>query len=415
MVMLSELLMFEIVDDAGRRARLADLAIALLEDDYPPVTGITFISSDGIRRIDWVQVREIDRAGRRISVVDLNAASPADKEDKPGEVLLRRDVLDALIIDLLGRRTVRSSDLMLSTADKEMRLKAVDAGLRAMLRRITRGLYKGLRRSDMYDWKYVEFLRGDPHAVDSGAGYRLRIGRLPAGEIAQVAEYVPYLHAAELLTLLPNEKAATALQAMSLERQVQVIEEFDEDEAVDLLARMSPDRVADLVGNLKIEIMKRYLGLMPKKQRERVIELLRYPENSVGGVMINNIIAIGAGTSVAAAREKLRKHSKERDFIPVVFVTENSTSNILSGTIAIRDLIEADDEKKLKDIMDPYTAVLSPFGPAAAAAYKVIGSQVAAMPVTDADNGLLGAMTIEAAISQTVSAGSGLRGLKVFS
>jgi CBS domain-containing protein len=415
MAMLSELLRFDVVDEAGRKARFADMALALLEDDYPPVTAVHFHSPEGVRRLEWKDVIEVDRQNRRIEVRDLERAKLAGDEDRPGEVLLKRDVLDALIIDLLQRRTTRSCDLLLSVAEGEMRLRAVDAGLGAMLRRISHGLYKRVRKSDMYDWRYVEFLRGDPTAVDSGAGYRLRIGRLPAGEIAQIADYIPYLHAAELLTLLPNEKAALALQAMSLERQIQVIEEFDDDEAVDLITRMSPDRATDLVGSLGVEKMKQILGLMPKKQRERIIELLRYPETSVGGVMINNIVFFGAGTSAKTARDSMRKHSKEVDFISIIFVTESSTNNVLIGSLTIRELIDAPDDAKLKDVMDPYLATLSPFDPALDAAHKLIGSQVAAMPVTNAESILIGAMTIEAAIGQAVAPGSGLRGLKVFS
>ena len=415
MAMLSELLRFDLVDQAGHKARLADLTLELLADDYPPVTGIHFFAKDGIRRIDWKNAKGVDRSAGVINVRDLDAGTPVGDEDRPGEVLLKRDVLDALIIDLLHRRTTRSCDLLLTADDGELRLKAVDAGLKAMLRRISGGRYRGVRKSDMYDWRYVEFLRGDPSAVDSGAGYRLRIGRLPAGEIAQIADYIPYLHAAELLTLLPDDKAALALQAMSLERQVQVIEEFDDDQAVEMLSRMSPDRATDLVGQLELDKIKTYLGLMPKKQRERVIDLLRYPEDSVGGVMINNIVFFGGGTAVATVREELHKHTRVRDFISVIFVTESSTNNKLTGAVTIRELIDAPDDARLKDFMDPYVATLNPFDSGVDASYKLIGSQVAAMPVTNEESILIGAMTVEAAIGLTVAPGSGLRGLKVFS
>jgi len=132
-------------------------------------------------------------------------------------------------------------------------------------------------------------------------------------------------------------------------------------------------------------------------------------------LMINNIVRLGAGTQASTAREKMKKHSKDFDFISVVFVTESADDPTLAGTATIRAILTANDEEKLRDIMDPYTATLSPFEPARDAAYKLIGSQVAAMPVTDTDGRLVGAVTIDAAIGQTVSAGSGLRALKVFS
>src|SRR5207302_8204958 len=122
--------------------------------------------------------------------------------------------------------------LMLEYQDGSLRLKGADAGMVAMLRRVFRGRWFKTDPRDLFDWKYVEFLRGDPSAVDNGAGYRLRINRLPAGEIARLADYVPYLHAAELLKLLPDEKAANVLEAMPIDRQVQVAEELDEKQAL---------------------------------------------------------------------------------------------------------------------------------------------------------------------------------------
>ncbi|MGI8812638.1 MAG: magnesium transporter MgtE N-terminal domain-containing protein [Pyrinomonadaceae bacterium] len=415
MAMLSELLKFDVVDAKGRSARVSDFALEILGDDYPPVTALYFSEGKEQRRIDWKDVTEIDKAARQFKVKDLKDGAADSHDERAGEVLLKRDILDALIIDLLQRGTTRSADLLLSTADGEMRLRAADAGLSAMLRRITRGLFKGARKRNMFDWKYVEFLRGDPRAVESGAGYNMRIGRLPAGEIAQIADYLPYLHAAELLTLINDDKAALVLQAMSIERQLQVIEEFDEEQAINLLTLMSPDRSTDLIGRLHPETMKRYLSRVPKKQRERIIDLLRYPEDSVGGVMINNFLTLGERTTVRSAQEQVRSHSKERDFISVVFITESKDKKVLTGAVTIRHLLDADDEDKLKDVMDPYLVTLNPFDPAIDAAYRVIAGQIAAMAVTDPEGELIGAMTIDSAISQIVSPGSGLSSIKVFS
>jgi magnesium transporter len=415
MAMLSELLRFDVVDSSANRTRLFDLGSELLDHDYPPVTNLYVSVNDKLIRLPWSEVETFDKAGKAILVRDLKAGEPADEKDRKGDVLLKRDVLDALIVDLLKRRTTRVSDLQLLPDGKDLRLHAADAGFKAMLRRMTRGRYRGIRRGDLFDWKYVEFLRGDPQAVDSGAGYHMRIGRLSGGEISQIADYLPYLHAAELLTLLPNEKAAQTLQAMGLERQIQIIEEFDENEAIVLLSLMSPDLATDLIASLEIQTMKHYLGLIPKKQRERIIRLLQYPSDSAGGLMINNIVCFGGATLVDAAREKLKTHARDMDFISIIFVTETDSNSPLTGAVSLRTLLEADKDVQLSEIMDPYVTTLNPFDQSQEAAYKLLGTQVAAMPVTCADGLLLGAVTIDAAIGQMVSAGSGLSALKVFS
>jgi CBS domain-containing protein len=413
MLMLTELLRYAVHDERGRSAPVGDLCIALLDDDYPPVTHVHFLEDGKPFRLDWKEVTGLDRRAERINVADLDAARPADED---GDVLLRRDILDALILDLLGRRTTRVCDLRLDLEeDDSLRLKGADAGFGAMIRRITRGRFGKPRKESLFDWKYVEFLRGDPSAVDNGAGYRLRINRLPAGEIARLADYVPYLHAAELLKLLPDEKAADVLQAMSVERQRQVIEELPESEAIELVCLMSPDLATDLVGRLEVDTMRHWLSCMAPRYRERIIQLLRYPENSVGGVMVNDVVMLPAGMTVEESKAAVQRRLGDTHFTSVIFVVDDETNRKLRGAMLLREVLTAQDDRPLDEIMDPYLEPLEPFGSAADAAYRIVGGQLAAMPVVDNEGRLLGAMTVDAAVTQLVPPTSGLQSLRVFS
>jgi CBS domain-containing protein len=411
MVMLTELLGFVVLDEHGKKTRLADLCVALLEDDYPPVTHLLFPHEEEVRHLDWAEVTSIEPRRRRIKVTDLSHGTTI-KDDK--DVLLRRDVLDALVIDLLGRRTTRVSDLILEDKEGTLRIKGADAGLAAMVRRLTRGRFGHLDRDALFDWKYVEFLRGDPSAVDSGAGYRLRINRLPAGEIARLADLIPYLHAAELIKLLPDAKAADVLEAISVARQVQVIDELPEDEAIKLISLMSPDLATDLVGRLDVSMMKRFVTRMPAKVRERIIELLRYPEDSVGGVMINDMMYLSTDLSGSEANESIKERLKGTDFTSLVFVVDNEADRNLRGTVPLRDLLTMDEGSTLEQVMDPYVDSFDPFQPATAAAYRILDSGLPAMPVVD-EGRLVGAMTVDAAIAQLVPATSELNTLRIFS
>lgn len=69
MVMFSQLRRFDLTDDQGRRSRLVDLGVGLLESDYPPVTRLFFLNETNKKRsLGWDQVRNIDLKARRISV-----------------------------------------------------------------------------------------------------------------------------------------------------------------------------------------------------------------------------------------------------------------------------------------------------------------------------------------------------------
>jgi CBS domain-containing protein len=411
MVMLTEALRFSVTDNSGRTVKLNDLCIVLLDDDYPPITHLLFLENGDLKRIDWKEVR-IDERSRRLYVNDLGLAVSVDGN---ADVLLKRDILDALILDLLGRRTTRVCDLLLEEEDGKLRVRSADAGFAAMIRRVTNGRIGRVDEHSMFDWKYVEFLRGDPQAVDNGAGYRLRINRLPAGEIARLCDYIPYLHAAELIKLLPDEKAADVLQATSIERQLQIIEEIGEDDAINLLCLMSSDLAADLMGRLHVETMRRWLHRMPEKNRNRIIDLLRYPENTVGGVMINDIIFIGGDITAAEAKELVKDKLKEVDFGSVIFFVDDNENRRLRGSITLRQLLIVEDDKTLDEVMDPYLEVLSPHDLATNGAYKIVDGQLPAMPVVNEDGRLLGAMTIDSAIALLVPVASGLQTLRVFS
>src|SRR3982751_2848326 len=100
MVMLSELLYFDLVDDKDRRARLADLSLDLLEDDYPAVTKVYFHEDKELHQLPWADVRSVDLGKNEVRIADLQRSKV---KDEGKEVLLRRDIFDALVLDLLGR------------------------------------------------------------------------------------------------------------------------------------------------------------------------------------------------------------------------------------------------------------------------------------------------------------------------
>ena len=298
MAMLSKLWYFRLLDDRGRRHALADIAVALLESDYPVVTDLLYRNSQGEQMmLPWHAVKGIDWHHAQINVSSFDSGQLVTKESLRRVVLLTRDVIDALVLDLHNRRATRANDLWLEEENGKLLLKAADASSLAILRRLSRGLFGSGPSRAAYDWKYIEFLRGDPNAVKNGAGYHMRIERLPPGEIAGLCSSLPYLHAAELLTLLPDEIAADTLTAMLSDRQVQVFGELEDEQAIRLLARMRANDAANLLRRLTVESTKSFLKRLPKARSEKLVDLLRYPEATVGGIMTNDMVTLDFGSN----------------------------------------------------------------------------------------------------------------------
>ena len=414
MVMLSKLLSFEVTDKNDNRARLADLSVSLLDGDYPFVTNLFYESDEKFMKLPWKAVESIDWKRKKIKVSDFSDSVEVTLEGKNNYVLLKHEILDALLLDLENRRSIRANDLQLEETKNGLELTAADSSLSAILRRVSFGIYQRISRDGLYDWKYVEFLRGNPEAARNGAGYHMRIKRMPPGEIARLANFLPYLHAAELITLLPDEKAVKTLEIMSAARQLQIFEELEKEEAISLLTLMAPDAAADLISLLQTETMQEYLELLPQKQSNRIAELLRYPEDTVGGIMTNDIAFLAENLTVVEAWAKLRKHFSETDFIYLIYIVSDDETRKLRGVISLRSLFSADDEQTMEEIMDPYISTLNSIDDVNEAAYRVVDSQLPAMPVVGKDRELLGALTIDAAIMQ-IAPGKGGEPFRIFS
>lgn len=401
MVMFAELRRFMVADGRGGRARLRDLAIDLAAGDYPPATRL-FVH-DAQRRLvslAWDDVESIGWRERVIRVADLDAAEPPSPQALEAAVLLKRDILDALVLDLRQRHALRANDLWLVEEDGTLRLRAVDASPWAVLRRLSRGLLGREAGRDLRDWKDIEFLRGDPHAALAGRDYHRRIARLPPGQIASLMESLPYLHAAELLTLLPDPLAADVLEVMTSERRLQVFEELDDDHAERLLALMAPDNAADLVGQLQLDRARRRVEDLPAPQRERLLALLRYPDDTAGGIMTNDVATIPTGLTAREARDRLRGELATLDMPYYIYVVDPAPPHALRGLVTLRDLVTAGDERRLDEIMTTGLLDIRPLEAARDAGQRIIDSQLLALPVVADDGRLLGAVTVDAAIAQ---------------
>jgi magnesium transporter len=404
MVMLSELRRFHLVDGQHRRVQLLDMAIESLEVDYPPITRLFFQQDMQHMSLPWEAVQSVDWQARHLHVTDLAAGQAISPASRPEDILLARDILDALVLDLQNRRVTRANDLGLEEKDQRWWLTTVDTSLRALVRRLSRGLYGPVQHSMLIDWQYIEFLRGAPQAAQSGAGSQRRIARLPAGEIARLTDPLPYLHAAELLILLPDPLAAETLEGMMPERQLQVFEELKEEQALRLLVLMAPDIAADLVGHLDTAMAQRYLNRLPRPYSERIVDLLRYPEDTVGGIMTNDIVTAPATLTVREARRELPRWLQEPDFVYFVYIVEDDTTQRLCGVVTLRHLCTADAECLLGDIMQRYLVTSTPLESARTAAYRLIDSGLMALPVVGDEGQILGAVTVDAAVAQVAPA-----------
>jgi CBS domain-containing protein len=335
LVPLSYLRHRKVVDARGRSAPLLDLAVDPRDGEYPKVGWLVVGGRNALRELAASRLGLL-APGLDLRIDDLTAA-PMAADKRPHEFLLIHDLLDSLIIDLQRRGAARVNDVLLEQHDDGLRLKAVDTGPWAIVRRLTRGRWPSPSEADLSDWKYVAFLRGSPdrQSDEAPCGH---IARLPPGEIARLSNALPYLQGAELLRLLPASSAAEVFAVLAPERQIQMFEELDEEYASHLLALLAPDTTTDLLARLDPVLARNHLAGLPEPRRTLVLELLQYPEHTVGGIMTNDVVLLPEHATVAEASRHLHECLSTPAFVYYVYVVDDLESRHLRGMVTLRDL-----------------------------------------------------------------------------
>jgi len=405
---LSLLRYAEVMDTRGHRTPLKDLAVDL-QRDYPAVTGLvvgdTTTCSGPLRLSGSTGPLHLHEFASEQGL----SAAPKDQE-----VLLVRDVLDSLVIDLRERGPARINDIFLERDEAGLRVRAIDTSVRGIVRRLTRGRWPAASARDLSDWRYVLFLdrvSRRPKVTDTCR----RIARLPPGEIGRLSNALPYLHAAELISLLPDRVGAEVLEVLDAQRQLQVFDELDRERVSQLLAVLAPDTVADLLARLEPEEARQHLRELPKFRRHLVTELLQYPHDTVGAVMTNDVVVVPEGVTVSEACRLLHDSLATPAFVYYAYVVDAPDTRRLRGMVTLRELLTADPAASLRDVMNPYLAALDPLSPLAPGCREVIDNRVQALPVVSEDGRLLGVLTADAALVHIAPASWRARTRHVFS
>jgi CBS domain-containing protein len=413
MLYLSQVIGRPVRDRQGEPiGKLADLIVAL-GGRYPPITGLV-VQTAGRRKIflPWSDVSTFDATGATLQTtrIDIDRFKP-----RPNELQLYQDLQDKQIVDIDGRKVVRVNDLRLDEIEGRYRLVAVDVGAAGLVRRLgMEGPFRTLARNlhVTVPERYIDWEDVDP--VESTiASIRLRVPHrglkaLHPADLASIMEDLAPRDRAGVMASLDDEAAADALEEMEPDTQVEVMEDLEPERAADILEEMSPDDAADLIADLSEAARAEILPLMERAEADEVRELLGYPEDTAGGIMTTEYVAMAETLTAAQAIDRLRELEPDAETIYYVYVTDEDGK--LAGVLSLRDLIVARPETRISDVMHRDPVALPALAPQDEVAQVVARYNLLAVPVVDDEERLLGIVTVDDAID-TVMPGAWKRRL----
>lgn len=395
--------------DGHDLGRVADLAV-IPGELYPPVESVVVRSWHGTRlRLLWAAVAGFD--GKRLQLLPNAVVEPMPDIVANNRLLLADGILDRQIVDVEGAKLERVNDIHFLLVKGILRLAHVDVGFRGLVRRMgweraVDLLVKGvasrssyLRSDVLLSWKYIQ-----PLGEASGR-MRLDTAQAQLAELhpADLAEIIEDLDREQRLTLfsrLDTETAAEALQEVSPEISTQIINEVPPELAADLLEEMAPDEAADVLQGLPEETQSELLGAMERPEAREVRDLLQYDKKSAGGLMTPDVVAVSDGWSVAQTLDEIRRRGDELSRIYEIFVIDGNRR--LRGQVTLKDLVVAQPEEKLVDVMREVPDTVGVDAGIDEVAELAAKYKVLAVPVIDAEGALLGMVTLDDILPQVI-------------
>ena len=421
LIFLSTLLRESILDFDNRRVgAVRDICVSL-DETFPVITALvasTSLNSNRDLIIPWSQVNSIEEPQITLTVPQDQITPYIPGSD---EILLRRDILDKQIVDTQGFRVVKVNDLKLAQIKKTARLVGVDISLSGLLRRLgVQPAVNALSRMTPLQlsertitWNYVEPIQMVRTGTTTGqlalAGASVgaagvvpqvqlnvshtKLADLHPADIADILEQLDLEEAGAMLERLDMETAADTLNEVEYPLQSELLSELDPERASDLLERLAPDDAADILADIPHEEAERLLNLMPTNEAQPIRDLLRYGAQTAGGIMTSEIVTLPLTATVDDALTNLRQNSSHLEMIYYLYIVDEEQH--LRGVVSLRQLVTAEPDARMQDLMNPDVIKVQIETDQEEVARIIAKYDLLAAPVVDAENHLVGIVTVD--------------------
>lgn len=210
-----------------------------------------------------------------------------------------------------------------------------------------------------------------------------------------VAESLDVLSAEEralIVSMLDEESAGTVLADTTPVIRTELIEQLPAERIARIAEAMPADEAADLIGQLELEHSERVLHHISNEDEEVLRGLLEFPEDTAGGIMNPDVVAMPADATVDDAIQHLR--AVEADTITATLYVVDAVGRLL-GFVRLRRLVTAHPGRRLGDIMDADVISVRALTDQEEVADLVDKYDFMVVPVVDDSNRLLGAVTVD--------------------
>jgi magnesium transporter len=213
-------------------------------------------------------------------------------------------------------------------------------------------------------------------------------------DIAEGMRDLPLAKIEDVLRALPNAKAAQVLSDLPKEIRVRLFESIPITHLCNIVAEMFSDDAADVLGHIPAAKLQEIMRGLSAPEAKQINDLLQYPEDTAGGIMQTEVIAVSEDLTIAEAIEMLRR---EEENLPngIFYIYVVDAEYRLRGVLRVRDLLFSSPNRKIGDIMVPEVRSVSVHADQEEIARLFRAYGFSAMPVVDDFQRLRGVVTAD--------------------
>ncbi len=348
--------------------------------------------------VPWNNVSSFNEKSVTIDIDDVEKFAYKIPE---GFILLKDYILDKKILDLEDTEVEVVYDIKMVMSKNKLYITDVDPSKNARYRRLgldkfTHLILKDSDKSEdeLIPWSYVQAL---PSNIGSFKGdvklniLKEKLNDLPPVDIVEILEDLDHDQRLTVINQLEEEHASDTLEEISPNMQREIISSLTKEKVAYLIDMMTPGQAADVLSALTLEDQEAIMELMDEENLNKIKSILETRQDTIINLITERYLKAQPDETVEIVENAYPKRAKGKDEIMYIHVTDKD--NTLLGVIDVKELLQADSQALLKDIMNKNVITLDKESSIGEATKMFSRYGFRSLPVTDNDYKIVGVVS----------------------
>ncbi|MDD5457022.1 MAG: CBS domain-containing protein [Candidatus Margulisbacteria bacterium] len=393
---LSEIIGAKVIWNGKRIGRLVDMIIIETEK-IPEVTTFFIRRPFGYHSllVPWEKVKE---STKNQIIIDIENLEPYEKDPAEHQILLKDHVLDKKVLDLDDNEVEVVYDVRLFISGNKMYVSDVDFSKYGLLRRIgfkwlANFIYNlaNIIKEETLSWNYIQPLPENLSSFKGNVKLKIlkeKLSDIHPVDLADMLEELDHEHRLAIFNQLDTEQASDTLEEVEPRVQRDLISSIDIRRVAELINDMTPAQAADVLSILPAADADNIILHMDKDVVEKIQFLIDKHDEKIINFATPHVLKFSPQTQVKQVLDDFRHIAKDKDVVMYIYVVDDQEK--LIGVVDVKELLQADMEEKLENIMITHVISLKPENTLRETASMFYRYSFRAIPLTDHEEKLIG-------------------------